>query len=463
MFNLLRPSRDEPSLLLGTRGGGFFPTDVRLDQRAMAAHKHLMGITGVGKSRLLQAMFLQLLEQRVGVSLIDPHRDLARGILASLVESEFFGRAVAWERLIYLDFARPEPIPFNVLRTQPNLRSHDVAYAFVEAVKRAWPSIAGGSAPLLENILLAGTAALVEAGEPITRLQALLTDEEERNSILRRVRDPGTMDFFRDRFERWGGRSAFLAESTLRRLFLLTFAPELRGPLGHVENVINVSGFMDAGTAVIYDLGAIRNPEARRLLGCLITVGYELAALGRAQDPSGRRRPHHLLVDEFGEFVAQSGEALERMLVATRKYGLSVTLAHQTWSQASQRLRGALQNCGVKVFFRLGHADAELMAPEVSAASRGTVRQAWAERLQRLPARQAVVLGAEREVTEMTSVWTPSSGVPSRQVERVADEYARRYHREHNGERRSGRDHVDPHNSQAEEGETGSHFRGLWS
>jgi hypothetical protein len=386
-----------------------------------------MGVTGSGKSRLLQAMFLQLLRQRVGVSLIDPHHDLAEGILTTLVETGFFDRSAAFERLIYFDFARPEPIPFNPLRSVG--RSQDVAYALVEAVKRAWPSIAGGTAPLLENVLLASTAALVEAGEPITSLQPLLTDEEERRRILHRVRDPGTAAFFRERFAAWGQRGPFLAESTLRRLFLLTFAPELRGPLGHVENVVEFGRFMQEGRGVIYDLGRVRNPEARRLLGCLVAVGYELAATNRAATTAGRRRQHHLILDEFGEFVAQSGRAMDQMLATSRKFGLSLTLAHQTWSQTSQQLRGSLQNCGVRVLFRLGHGDAQLMSSQVAAAGGdGLADRVWSERLQRLQQRRAFVIRGGRALTELETVWMPNAEAEHRLVSRVARRYVELYH-----------------------------------
>ena len=157
-----------PSLVLGTVGDGFFKTDLRFGPADVASHKHVIGITGQGKSRLLQAMFVQLLHQGVGVSLIDPHRDLARDTLRYLIQQGFFDRPEAYERLIYIDFSLDRYVPFNVLKQRGE--PHDVAYFFLEAIKRAWPSIGHGSAPNLENILLAGTEVLIEAGHPITRM-----------------------------------------------------------------------------------------------------------------------------------------------------------------------------------------------------------------------------------------------------------------------------------------------------
>jgi Type IV secretion-system coupling protein DNA-binding domain len=397
-----------------------------LSRGQLAAHKHIMGLTGMGKSRLVQSYFLQLLERGIGVGLIDPHRDLAQGILETLAATGFFRREEAYRRLIYLDFGRPDPIPFNVLRVPGS--AHDVAYAFVEAVKRAWPGIADGSAPLLEQILLAGTLALVEAGEPITRLSTLLTDEDARAAMLTRVKEPYTVAFFRERFARWGPRAAQMAESTLRRLFLLTFMPELRGPLGQLDNCVRVGAFLDRGVSVIYDLGGVRNPEARRLLGCLLTVSYELAALNRATVPAPKRRQAHLIIDEFAEFLGKSGSALEQMLATARKFGLSLTLVHQTFGQAPRSLQDALQNCHVKVLYRLGPADAAAMAPTVVPGATAADRQAWSTLLQSQGRREAVVVRSGYGPVRMQSINTPDYHGGSGRLAEVLAEYGRRYH-----------------------------------
>jgi len=117
---------------------------------------------------------------------------------------------------------------------------------------------------------------------------------------------------------------------------------------------------MDSGTSVIFNLGGL-DEETQRFLGCLITVGFEVAALSRADMPEHERTQYHLVLDEFSMFSAQSEESLARVLSLARKYGLYLTLAHQTWSQVSARLQGALQNT-VSIAFRLGRSDAEWAA-----------------------------------------------------------------------------------------------------
>jgi phage terminase large subunit-like protein len=120
---------------------------------------------------------------------------------------------------------------------------------------------------------------------------------------------------------------------------------------------------MDAGQSVIINL-ALRELEASRLLGCLITVGYEQAALARAD--AATRRSHHLIVDEFHSFTTQSAQAFASMLSQSRKFGLYLCAAHQFWGQANQHLQDALQNTGIEVVFNVGRTDAEYTAKQLS-------------------------------------------------------------------------------------------------
>ena len=68
------------------------------------------------------------------------------------------------------------------------------------------------------------------------------------------------------------------------------------------------------------------------------------------------------MIDEFSQFMAQSEQSLTRMLSETRKYGLFCVMAHQNWTQASERLKGALQNVGIEMILKSGRMDAEYSA-----------------------------------------------------------------------------------------------------
>jgi type IV secretory pathway TraG/TraD family ATPase VirD4 len=149
----------------------------------------------------------------------------------------------------------------------------------------------------------------------------------------------------------------------LRRAALLTDLPILRYSFSQPENSLQFRRILDQGHSIIINL-SLRELEASRLFGCLLTVGYEQAALSRADE--AQRRSHHLIVDEFHSFATHSAQAFASMLSQTRKYGLFLGLAHQFWGQANQHLQEALQNTRIEVVFNLGRTDAEYTAKELS-------------------------------------------------------------------------------------------------
>ena len=250
------PSTAPARITLGTQGLPLLGRPFVLEPAEVATHKHVIGVTGQGKSKLLASMYVQLMNQGVGCALIDPHADLAADVLGILADTGFFERPDAYERLLYIDFSdRERFLPFNVL-DQP-YDDHTVAKNIVEACKRAWPALADGSAPQFENILLAGSLALIQNNEPLSSLPKLLTDKSFRDRLLANVSDEAIVDFFHARFDKWGRETATMIESTLRRAFLLTFSPSLRYSLGQRTNSLNFRKLMDEGTCVLFNLGGL--------------------------------------------------------------------------------------------------------------------------------------------------------------------------------------------------------------
>jgi hypothetical protein len=354
----------------------FLPRSVSLRGADVHQHKHVIGLTGQGKSKLLASLFAQLHSQGIACGLIDPHSDLALDCLRLLHERGQRLDGVGERPVLYIDFAQHGAyLPFNVL-LQP-YDAHTVARNLVEVCKRAWPALADGAAPTFENILLHAAVVLVENDYPLTLLSRLLTEKHFRDMSLAKVTDTEVVRFFRQRYDGWGREGALMRESTLNRVALLTFSPTLRYSLGQRENVLDFRRHMDEGVSVIYNLGGL-DEATQTFLGCLLTVGYEVAALSRTDLPEQARRPWHLILDEFSQFSATTESALARVLSRARKYGLCLTLAHQTWSQVSERLAGALQNT-LAIAFKLGRSDAEWAAPRFGRFEPQAVKHAVAD------------------------------------------------------------------------------------
>jgi hypothetical protein len=336
---------------------------LKLKTRDAAAHVHVIGVSGSGKSRFLAGLYIDLLRAGGAATLIDPHGDLARLVLARLVHEGYFRAPQAFRDLLYLDLPaaarQGRYFPFNVLRTTG--LPHTIAANVLDAFHRAWPALGQGQAPMFDLLVQNGVKVLISNGLPLPALFRLLVEKEFRDALLTQEADPEVVAVFRSWYDRLPLRDQLdQGGAALRRLGLLIFDPILKYSLAQSANLLDYRALLDRGQSVIVNL-ALESSEARRLLGCLLTVSAEYGALSRAEAADDARAAapyHHLILDEFSEFTAQSEEALVRILSQTRKYGLFLVMAHQTWSQTSERVRGAIQNAGVEVTFKLGREDA---------------------------------------------------------------------------------------------------------
>src|SRR6266700_1251500 len=432
-----------PRLQLGTKVETGEPLLLYGD--GLRRHRVLYGLSGYGKSKLLSSLGVQLLNLGKAFACIDPHSDLADDMLSMLLSTGFFENKKAFDRLWYIRFADPShTVPFNWLK-QP-FSPQQIAANLLECCKRVWQNLDEGSSVTFENIIQSATTVLCENNRPLTDLARLLSDPLFRESLLANVSDPVVLEFFHTRFDHYGKMSL---ESTLRRVFLLSFSPPLRAALGSSDNLINFSHILDEGISVIFDLGGL-DEQTQRFLGVLLTVGFEMAMLARATQPQATRKPYNLIIDEWFQFLNHSPESLQRLLDLTRKFGMTLTLASQNLSQ-TRDIRAALQNC-LQIAFRLGHDDAKAAATRftepfvqrdelpfwqdlllsvlvagptnVQGDEEPTKPSHWETRLKHLPKGHALVHIANRTVEIQTLIVPPL--VNQKELTRLKAEYARR-------------------------------------
>jgi hypothetical protein len=102
--------------------------------------------------------------------------------------------------------------------------------------------------------------------------------------------------------------------------------------------------------------------DTAALLGAMLVASVGAAAFSRAEIAEHDRRDFWVYLDEFQSFTTLS---LAAMLSELRKYRVGMILAHQYLSQLDPQIRDAiLGNVGTIIAFRLGLADAEIIAQE---------------------------------------------------------------------------------------------------
>lgn len=344
-----------PQLTLGIRNvwGGESPASISISDRAF--HTYVVGKSGSGKSTLLQNLILQEIALGHGVGVIDPHGDLATSVLDAIPP---------W-RTDHLAYFNPgdveHPVGFNPLanRSNPALAASMV----VSALKHIWRDSWG---PRLEYILYSSIAALLECpNTSFLGITRLLHDKAYRNWVVGQISDPMVRGFFVNEFNKYDPK--FMREAVApiqNKVGQLLMSPAVRNILGQVRNRIDFRFMLDGSRIFVANLSkGVIGEDKSNLLGSLLVSQFQLAALARSDVSAERRRPFSLFVDEYQNFCSDSFASI---LAEARKYGLSLTLAHQYLDQVPAPMQNAVfGNVGNLIVFQVGATDAERLAAEM--------------------------------------------------------------------------------------------------
>jgi len=331
-----------------------------LDATDRRQHVYVIGQTGAGKSTLLRNLILQDIEDGRGVALIDPHGDLASDILDNIPP---------WrtDHVVYFDPASPDPLAINLFRATPD-NWHLVASGIVSAFKKIWGNSWGVR---LEYILYATLAALLQCNNTsLLGVSRMLHDEKYRAWVVRQVTDPMVRSFWNNEFANYDRSFRQEAISPIQnKVGQLFMSPALRNVLGQVGTKINFRFIMDQKRIFIANLSKGHIGETHSsLLGSLLVTGFELAALSRADSPPEKREDFFLYADEFHHYATDSFASI---LSEARKYGLSLTVAHQYLGQLSEQISTAVfGNVGTFLVFRVSEADAALLERQFGSSFR---------------------------------------------------------------------------------------------
>ena len=332
--------------------------EVMLTPDERRRHLYIVGQTGTGKSTLLLNLIRQDLMRGEGLALLDPHGDLAQAALAQIPRART-------NDLVYLDPSDAErPIGFNPLAKVPDYLKPVAADGVVSAFRHVWPDSWG---PRLDYILTNAVRALLDVpGGTLLMLPKLLIDDRFRENIIHHhIRDPFVRAFWAHEYAAYSEKFRSEAIAPIQnKIGKALIAPALRNMLAQPKSTITLRRLMDERAILICNLskGAL-GESTSHLLGALLTTSIAQGALSRANVETSCRIPFHLYVDEFHAFAS---EGFSLILSEARKYGLSLTIAHQYLDQLPEPLRAAVfGNVGSMLSCRVGASDARMLADQI--------------------------------------------------------------------------------------------------
>lgn len=350
--------RDRPDLTLGRVVGTRHVLAMSEDQRA--THMQVLGATGSGKSKFLEHLIRQDIRRRRGLCLIDPHGDLAQGLLAYVSRmpappSNFYYIAPHRD-----DFT----ICYNFLRGPYSPEEEWYAIdAFKLAALKVWGIENPKDTPLIDEWITNAFYTGLKLGLTLPDLGKLLEPGVDRNSMRTAVAErlPAEPSGIPAAWR----QLCYLAEKrpvdfqatvspALRRLADFLNKPRLRRIYGVPDLSLNLAEAMDEGAIILVDLspgGRFSKADAH-FFGTMMLADFSLQMFKRRD----RRRGFSLYIDEFQNFATKS---LADMLDEARKFGLRLVLSHQRPGQlersdeASERdlFSAVMTNCRTKVVF----------------------------------------------------------------------------------------------------------------
>jgi len=352
---------------------------VTLEPEERRRHLYVIGQTGTGKSTLLLNLIRQDLAAGHGLALLDPHGDLAEAALAQIPRERS-------NDLVYINPADAErPIGLNPLAAVPDELKPIVADGVVSAFRHVW---ADGWGHRLDYILTNSVRTLLDVpGATLLMLPRLLVDEPFRMRLVaHHVADPVVRSFWLNEYAAYSDSFRVEAISPIQnKIGKLLMEPRLRNMMAQPRSTITLRRLMDEGAIVICNLSKGRLGESvAHLLGALLTTAFSQAALSRADVAAERRPVFHLYADEFQSFATES---FALILSEARKYGLTLTMAHQYLDQLPEKLRSAVfGNVGSILSLRCGAADAPFLTEQIGLGGPDALLdlsngQAWAKLL----------------------------------------------------------------------------------
>ncbi|MFC1761017.1 type IV secretory system conjugative DNA transfer family protein [Planctomycetota bacterium] len=320
---------------------------VCIPRRIRLRHTHLIGKPDVGKSTAEEHMIIDDINNDHGVAVLDPHGDLAERLLALIPEAYM-------NKVIYFDPGDPYWVPlWNPMQKIPGQDNGRLTDDLVGVLK----SFVTGWGDRMEHILRHSIFALLHlSGSTLLDIADLLRGSSKESETTRRlildvVENEEARKFWQHDFTRYRPDELTPPKHKLSKLLV---GGTLSMMLSQPHSSFNFRRIMDDGVIFIANLSRI-GTEVRQILGGFILAVIHMTALSRSDIPKDKRKVFHTYLDEAHRFVTDS---LEDIIAETRKYGVSLTLAHQYMRQFTIPQMDAVASVGTTIVFNVDTKDA---------------------------------------------------------------------------------------------------------
>jgi hypothetical protein len=319
-------------------------------------HLHLLGRSGKGKSTVLEHLIMHDIDQGHGVAVLDPHGDLVENIIR-LIPQKFI------DRTIYLNPGDSEWVPlWNPLAKISGQDTGRTANNIVNAIKSFVEG--GGWGDRLETILRSIIFGLLHIpdGTFLDLAYLLRNDSKDNDELIQKISEAVKNETARLFWKHdYKGYKKTDLGPPINKLSKLLLSGPVSLMLSQPENRINFRQIMDEGMILLVNLSDL-DTNVKRVLGSFIISLLHLNALSRSDMDIQDRKQFHIHCDEAHQFLT---DTLESVIAETRKYRVSLSLAHHYLSQFSKENTDALSTVGTSIIFNVNKRDAAYLVRDL--------------------------------------------------------------------------------------------------
>ena len=365
----------------GVRGGALVgdttagkPMPIRFPEDLLRRHHLYVARTRMGKSTLMHHVVTHKMREKVAgrdgdaIVVIDPHTDLVAGILEHVPES-------LADRVRLIDLSDEGRSPgINLLDTRIFADRDRTADSVVRVAKGLWEQWG----PRMQSILEQTVKTLHEANEHPTTDEhdqhtildglKLLSTDQYRNAVLKKVTDPYLLEWWARDFSSWHRQYKAEALAPVQtRLSYYASSKRARAILGQRRSTIDMRRTIhDGGVLLVSTSQGMVGRDVAALVGASLLNLVDAVIREQGQLPLEKRRGALVVVDEM---QSMPGVDYESMLSELGKFGASFILATQSLAKLddlSRTMRDTLlANVGCLCIFQVAGSDARHLVWEL--------------------------------------------------------------------------------------------------
>jgi hypothetical protein len=349
---------------------GELEQDIHLTDEARRQGVYIIGTTGVGKTSLLTSIIAQDMAapEKPAVIVLDPHGDMIDELL-TLVPHDRRREAILFAPADRTD-QYEHPIGLNILDHKlGDMHEREFVSSTLISIlyKLFFYTWGARMEDLLRNSVLTimekPGATLLDLWLLLVQVMGLHPKDPMFRDKLPHPDDPFLWAFWHEQIARYSlNEKSEIFSSSLNKLGRFLGNPIVRSVVAQEKSGFSMREVMDNGGILFCNLAkGDLGEDNSSLLGAVIINLILITALSRRNLPESERRPVHLIVDEYQTFATESFPILQS---EARKYGITVTVAHQYRDQLDDLNKGSTMNSANLICMRISGRDGEELASQ---------------------------------------------------------------------------------------------------